>query len=68
MEKNVLRHKMAHIVVLLAGHLHIREEDALDLFFSTRTYALLAAGRGGLHLLSDYELLEDTLTELSSAQ
>ncbi|MDO4211898.1 MAG: DUF3791 domain-containing protein [Bacteroidales bacterium] len=56
MEKNVLRHKMAHIVMLLAGHLHVSEEEALDLFFSTRTYALLAAGRGGLHLLSDYEL------------
>lgn len=68
MENNVLRHKMAHIVVLLAGHLHISEEEALDLFFSTKTYALLAAGRGGLHLLSDYELLDDTLKELSTAQ
>lgn len=66
MENNVLRHKMAHIVVLLAQHLHISEEEALDLFFTTRTYTLLAARQGGLHLLSDYELLEDALKELPS--
>lgn len=65
MRENVLRHKMAHLVVMLAEHLRVSEEEALDIFFSTRTYDLLSAQKGGLHLYCDDELLNDIIQEIS---
>ena len=52
--------------MLLAKALNITPEEALDKFYSTKTYQKLSSQKYGLHLMSDLYLLEEITTELSN--
>ena len=60
----VLWRKQSHIIMMLAEALKIDAEQALDLFYSTRTYQLLSDPKYGLQLMSDQYVVDDVLMEL----
>lgn len=64
MRDAVLWRKQSHIIMMLAETLHIDAEQALDLFYSTRTYQLLSDPKSGLQLMSDQYIVDDVLKEL----
>lgn len=64
MRDAVLWRKQSHIIMMLAETLHIDAEQALDLFYSTRTYQLLSDPKSGLQLMSDQYFVDDVLKEL----
>ena len=64
MRDTVLWRKISHIIVLLAETLHIDAEQAIDLFYSTKTYHQLKDSSTGLQLMSDQYILENLLAEL----
>lgn len=64
MRDAVLWRKQSHIIMMLADVLHIEAEQALDLFYSTRTYQLLSNPKYGLQLMSDQYIVDDVLMEL----
>lgn len=64
MRDNVLWRKESHIIMMLADTLGIEAEQALDLFYSTQTYALLSDPKYGLQLMSDQYIVDDILEEL----
>jgi hypothetical protein len=64
MRDQVLWRKEGRIVALLAERLDIDTERALDIFYNSRTYALLANPDSGLQLQSDEYILNDLLREL----
>lgn len=63
MRDAVLWRKQSHIIMMLADELKIDAEQALDLFYSTRTYQLLSDPKYGLQLMSDQYIVDDVLTE-----
>lgn len=65
MRDTVLWRKQSHIIMLLADKLQIDVEQALDIFYSTKTYQLLSKPESGLRLMSDLYILEDILSELN---
>ena len=64
MRDAVLWRKQSHIIMLLAEVLNIEAEQALDLFYSTRTYQMLSNPKYGLQLMSDQYIVDDVLKEL----
>ena len=50
--------------MMLADVLKIDGEQALDLFYSTKTYQQLSDPKYGLHLMSDQYIVDDVLMEL----
>ena len=66
MKDAVLWRKQTQLVMLLAKALNITPEEALDKFYSTKTYQKLSSQKYGLHLMSDLYLLEEITTELSN--
>ena len=64
MRDQVLWRKEGRIVDLLAKRLDIDTELALDIFYNSRTYALLENPDSGLQLQSDEYILNDLLQEL----
>ena len=56
--------KQSHIIMMLAEVLNIEAEQALSLFYSTRTYQLLSNPKYGLQLMSDQYIVDDVLKEL----
>lgn len=64
MRDAVLWRKQSHIIMMLAEVLNIEAEQALDLFYSTRTYQLLSNPKYGLQLMSDQYIVDDVLKEL----
>lgn len=64
MRDSVLWRKESSIIMMLAETLHIDAEQALDLFYSTKTYRLLSDPKSGLQLMSDRYILEDVLQEI----
>ena len=64
MRDAVLWRKQSHIIMMLAETLHIDAEQALDLFYSPRTYQLLSDPKSGLQLMSDQYIVDDVLKEL----
>ena len=64
MRDAVLWRKQSHIIMLLAEVLNIEAEQALSLFYSTRTYQLLSNPKYGLQLMSDQYIVDDVLKEL----
>ena len=53
MRDAVLWRKQSHIIMMLAEVLNIEAEQALSLFYSTRTYQMLSNPKYGLQLMSD---------------
>lgn len=68
MRDTVLWRKQSRIIMQLADALHIHPEQALDLFYSTKTYQQLADPKYGLQLMSDGYILEELLAELHASQ
>lgn len=64
MRDSVLWRKKSRIVMLLAEHLNISPEQALDIFYNSHTAQILANPDTGLQLMSDQYVLEDFLAEL----
>lgn len=64
MRDSVLWRKQSHIIMMLADALKIDAEQALDLFYSTKTYQQLSDPKYGLQLMSDQYIVDDVLMEL----
>lgn len=64
MRDAVLWRKQSHIIMMLADTLKIDAEQALDLFYSTKTYQQLSDPKYGLQLMSDQYIVDDVLMEL----
>lgn len=64
MRDSVLWRKQSRIVMLLAKKKNITPEQALDIYYSSRTAQLLSDHNTGLQLMSDQYVLEDLLEEL----
>ena len=61
MRDSVLWRKQSRIVMLLAKEKNITPEQALDIYYSSRTAQLLSDPNTGLQLMSDQYVLEDLL-------
>ena len=59
MRDSVLWRKQSRIVMLLAKKKNITPEQALDIYYSSRTAQLLSDPNTGLQLMSDQYVLED---------
>lgn len=66
MRDAVLWRKQSHIIMLLAEVLKIDAEQALDLFYSTKTYQQLSDPKYGLQLMSYLYIVDNVLMELKS--
>ena len=64
MRDSVLWRKQSRIGMLLAKKKNITPEQALDIYYSSRTAQLLSDPNTGLQLMSDQYVLEDLLEEL----
>ena len=64
MRDSVLWRKQSHIIMILAERLKVDAEQALDLFYSTKTYQQLSDAKYGLQLMSDNYIVENVLEEL----
>ncbi len=65
MRDSVLWRKQSRIVMMLANELQVSPEDALDIYYTSKTATLLADPNSGLQLMSDNYVFEDLLTELN---
>lgn len=68
MRDQVFWRKNARIATMLANRLEIEPERALDIFYNSHTYALLANPDSGLQLQSDDYILTDLIRELETKQ
>ena len=68
MRDSVLGRKQSRIVMLLAKEKNITPEQALDIYYSSRTAQLLSDPNTGLQLMSDQYVLEDLLKELEERE
>ena len=68
MRDSVLWRKQSRIVILLAKKKNITPEQALDIYYSSRTAQLLSDPNTGLQLMSDQYVLEDLLEELEKRE
>ena len=68
MRDNVLIRKKSNIVQMLAQKLNVSVEQAIDLFYSTRTAQWLCEKKCAMHLMSDLYILEDILNELGHSE
>lgn len=68
MRDSVLWRKQSRIVMLLAKKKNITPEQALDIYYSSRTAQLLSNPNTGLQLMSDQYVLEDLLEELEKRE
>lgn len=68
MRDSVLWRKQSRIVMLLAREKNITPEQALDIYYSSRTAQLLSDPNTGLQLMSDQYVLEDLLKELEERE
>lgn len=64
MRDQVLWRKISRIILLLAEHLDISPEQAMEVFYNSRTSSMLRDEGYGLHLMSDAYIVEDILREL----
>ena len=63
-DKTLLQMKYARIIFLLAKKATVTEEKAMELFYDSKTYALISKGVSDLHCLSDAYLAEEILLEV----
>ena len=64
MRDSVLWRKQSRIVMMLAKERKMTPEQALDVFYSSRTAQLLSDPKSGLQLMSDLYVFEDLVNEL----
>ena len=65
MRDSVLWRKQSHVIMMLAEELNVDIEQAMDLYYSTKTSQLLSDAESGLQLMSDKYIVEDIIAELS---
>lgn len=63
MREQVLWRKIARIIEMIRDRLDISAEKAMDLFYKSRTFALLNDPDSGLNLMSDQYIFEDFCRE-----
>ena len=68
MRDSVLWRKQSRIVMMLAQKMNISPEQALDIFYSSKTSQQLSNPDTGLQRMSDDYVLEDLLNELNNAK
>lgn len=68
MRNSVLWRKQSRIVMMLAQKMNICPEQALDIFYSSKTAQQLSNPDTGLQLMNDDYVLEDLLNELNNAK
>ena len=68
MRDNVLWRKIARIIMLIADALQISSEQALDLFYKSNVYKMLADPRYGLQTMSDIYVYDEFMMELRRKQ
>lgn len=68
MRDTVLWRKQSRLIMQLAAALNIPPEQALGLYYTTRTARQLADPATGLQLMSDGYILEDLLAELKQSE
>ena len=61
--KILLQRKYARIVKLFAENNHISYEEALNLFYNSKTFELISNGIADMHCLSDEYLAEELTIE-----
>ena len=62
----LLQRKYARIIRLIAEHKSLSYEQALDLFYRSKTFELISEGVADMHCLSDEYLAEEVEREISS--
>ena len=62
----VLQHKYARIVQLFADQTGTSYEEALGMFYDSKTFELISEGIADMHCMSDEYLVEELRRELSS--
>ena len=61
----LLQRKYARIIRLIAKHMGVSNEQALDLFYRSKTFELISEGIADMHCLSDEYLAEEGQREIS---
>ena len=68
MREQVFWRKISRIILLLAEHLDISSERAMEIFYNTKVCSMLHDKRYGLYLMSDLYIVHDILAELQNRQ
>ena len=63
MRDSVRWRKQSRIVLMLAQELKISEEEALDIFYNSRTYTYFIDPSWGLQAMSDRYIVDEILQE-----
>lgn len=66
MRKEVLWRKISRIIMALAEQLNITPEEAMDIFYNSKTCANMRDERYALHLMSDQYIIDDIITYYKS--
>jgi hypothetical protein len=66
--ETLLQMKYARVIVLLAKTLHISQERALDLFYTSDTYHYLSNLQFHLHNMGDAYLVDEIILEIQNRQ
>jgi hypothetical protein len=61
--KLLLRHKYLRIIELLKEQKNISYNEALDIFYKSRTYKEMANGISDMHCRSDIYLVEELISD-----
>lgn len=64
--ETLLQMKYARVISLLAKRLNFPEENAMAIFYNSKTYSYLNDSRNGLQNLSDAFLVDEILQESSA--
>ena len=64
--ETLLQMKYARVISLLANRLNIPEENAMAIFYNSKTYCYLNDSRNGLQNMSDAFLVDEIIREYSS--
>ena len=62
-EPAILQMKYASVVALLAEKAGVSLDEALEMFYESRTYQLMSLGISDMHCMSDLYLVEEILSE-----
>ena len=63
MRDSVRWRKQSRIVLMIAKTLNISEEDALKLFYNSKTYLFFTDARYGLQAMSDQYIVDEIVEE-----
>ncbi len=66
--ETLLQMKYARVISLLAETLHISDDRALDVFYTSNTYRFMSQKMYHLHNMSDAYLVDEIILELQGRQ